>query len=242
MFYEDDAQAMNDPGATGTRLPDELRPVEATLATLTPRCDRLSPEQLWFEAGRRAALEAAPQRNTRWMVAGASTLSAAAAVAATLLLMHSIWPQAEIARQIQPRVPVAVQMAEQAPTALSPANRSRDGAPGEGTPGDRVGGDTGGGDAGADAQPAAVPTRLTAAEPRGFRAAQLEAFVLLFHHGADWTDLSGQTQGGSRALGGGEMPPVEEQPTYFQQRQALLGNAPHNGARPDLHDASTQGA
>lgn len=196
-------------------LSNELRSVEAMLAPLVPRGDRLDQEQLWFEAGKRAAMEAMPAPNGRWAIAGSSAISAAVAIAATLLVMLWTQPPTEFVERIPVvEVPIA-QSPDQGPNLdtdppahplAEPPTELRD-----------------------SEQPSTGMARREMTQPRGSRAAQMERMVLLLRHGADyWEPTSGATTAASREASEGAYEP----PTYYQQRQDLLDDQASHRSRP----------
>lgn len=207
---------MNDPNPMNERpLPNELRSVEAMFASLVPRVDRLDQEQLWFEAGKRAAMGSMSAPSGVWAIAGSSAVSAAVAIAATLLVM--LWTQTpvRIVEQVRIRERPAVEAPVQEPkTAIdSPAHPLAD------APTERR----------AAEPPSISLARSDADQPRGSRAAQLERMVLLVRHGVNHREpMSGATtSSGSQAT-----ERAHEPPTYYQQRQDLLGDQASHRSGP----------
>lgn len=88
------------PGEGG--LPPELQAMEAALAALVPRADRLDVDQLLYEAGRQAARQA--ERRRRWSLAAVS--SALSSLAATLVTACLLRPAPLVVQQpIDPTTP-----------------------------------------------------------------------------------------------------------------------------------------
>lgn len=216
---------MNDPHPIHERpLPNELRSVEAMLASLVPRGDRLDQEQLWFEAGKRAAKQAMPAPSGRWAIAGSSAISAAVAIAATLLVMLGT----RTPTQIVERIRVVEVPAEQAPVQEPNLDTHPPASPLAEPPTDQR----------ESERLASDLVRQAADQPRGSRAAQLERMVLMLRNGADhWNPKPGATMAADRQASEG----AHEPPTYYQQRQDLLGDQASRGSRPEISNASVLG-
>jgi len=86
--------------------PEDLKALEAALAALVPRSDRLDRDRLMFLAGQAAASQPAAALSRRWV--WPSAFSAMTAVAASLLAMLVVRPGPQIVERI---VEVPVQSA-----------------------------------------------------------------------------------------------------------------------------------
>lgn len=179
-------------------------------------------------------MESMHRRSSRWTVASSSAASAALAIAATLLVTVWARPEAEtISREGTIEV-AEVQSADREPPrhATSPQQfaASRGGAEGPASDGPTVEEPT--------SNEGTAP-RAVAADPPGFRAAQLERLALLLRPDARPSDPMTPDATGSDPS---SVTTPNELPTYYQQRQQLLGDQANLGFQSAHPHASVRGA
>jgi len=92
MLPEDRSKMNSDPGD----LPPQLQSLEAALAALVPRAERLDRDRLMFEAGRESVLKSASRG--RWAWPALST--AMTALAGALLVMLVLRPEPRVVERI----------------------------------------------------------------------------------------------------------------------------------------------
>lgn len=240
MSFENDSRAMSN-----GQLPEELSALEAQLASLIPRRDRLEQERFWFEAGRRAALDAATTGSNCWAIASSSVASATVAIAATLLVMLWMRPQTKIVERIEVETP-AVQRADREPprSAEATTRGEQDRGEQDQRPMDQGLIDQGETDRRGTERRVAdgrmdISAPTAAAGARGSRAAQLETLALLLRHGSDGWDPPASPAKQS------DQPPsttINDPPTYYQQRQDLLGDQASRGSHSRFLNTFARGA